>query len=269
MQNIRNVTVLLGTVGVHALLLVALTEQLDALVPWESNNPLELKIILELDNTDRKNATPIKRENNTDRALQAALAHVPKDRAPIAVMHPPETPTAEQWAFASTYTNRNSKAYRHVWGKHVRSLMGSAYEGPAQGSVRFEVEIAADGTLARLETLWATSAKVERDARKVIEALPRLPPTPTGKPLVFERTIVFSAHEAEGEPSYIDDCKPEPTAFRNPFAWDGRSERQPTALQSSKASAEALEDCLRQIPSDSIEADEERARRMMAKWHWK
>ena len=269
MLNIRNVSVLLGTLGFHALVLVALNERLATSMRLQSGEPLELKIILERDKTDPEVAIPVETKKSTERALQADMAYAQKDVAPSAVMHAPQTPTAEQWAFASGYTNRNSKAYRHVWGKHVRSLMGSAHDGPDQGSVRFEVEIAADGTLARLETLWATSAKVEQDARKAIQALPRLAPTPTGQPLIFERTIVFSAFEAEGEPSYIDDCKPETPAFRNPFAWDGQSEQRPVELPRTTQSAEALEDCLRQIPSDSIEADEERARRMMARWHWK
>jgi hypothetical protein len=35
-------------------------------------------------------------------------------------------------------------------------MMGTAIEGPDQGVVRFRVEIAPDGSLARLETLWTT-----------------------------------------------------------------------------------------------------------------
>ena len=30
-----------------------------------------------------------------------------------------------------------------------------------------------------------------------------------------------------------------------------------------------MADCLRQLPQDTIEAEEERAKRMMARWRWK
>jgi hypothetical protein len=38
-------------------------------------------------------------------------------------------------------------------------MMGTAIEGPDQGVVRFRVEIAPDGSLARLETLWTTCGR--------------------------------------------------------------------------------------------------------------
>jgi hypothetical protein len=157
-------------------------------------------------------------------------------------------------------------------------MMGTAYEG----MVRFRVEIAPDGKLTCLETLWATSSKAEQLARRAVITMPALPPTPTGKPLVFERTIRFTAFESEAEPSYKDDCEPEPVGFRNPFAWDGRShqENSTSASLTSTASpleaersqalgAQAMADCLRQLPQDTIEAEEERAKRMMARWRWK
>ena len=65
-------------------------------------------------------------------------------------------------------------------------MMGTALEGPDQGFVRFRIEIAPDGTLAKLETLWTTSEVAERLARQAVESMPALPPTPTGKPLIFE-----------------------------------------------------------------------------------
>ena len=99
---------------------------------------------------------------------------------------------------------------------------------------------------------------------------------------MFERTIRFTAFESEAEPSYKDDCEPEPVGFRNPFAWDGRShlENSTSASLTSTASpleaersqalgAKAMADCLRQLPQDTIEAEEERAKRMMARWRWK
>ncbi len=81
-------------------------------------------------------------------------------------MAAPAAPTAEEWAFAAGYTLKNSKGYRHSWGKQVRSMMGTAVEGPDQGTVRFRVEIAPDGRLANLETLWTTSVVAERLARR-------------------------------------------------------------------------------------------------------
>ena len=43
---------------------------------------------------------------------------------------------------ASTYTLKNSKRYRNAWAQQVRSMMGTAVEGPDQGVVRFAIEIA-------------------------------------------------------------------------------------------------------------------------------
>jgi hypothetical protein len=62
-------------------------------------------------------------------------------------MEAPSAPTAQEWALAANYTLKNSKRYRHTWGQQVRSMMGTAIEGPDQGLVRFRVEIAPDGTL--------------------------------------------------------------------------------------------------------------------------
>lgn len=81
---------------------------------------------------------------------------------PLTSMAAPPAPTTEEWAFAARYTLKNSKGYRHTWGQQVRSMMGTAIEGPDQGSVRFRVEIGADGTLTRLETLWSTSPVAEQ-----------------------------------------------------------------------------------------------------------
>jgi len=190
-------------------------------------------------------------------------------RAPASMPAPP-APTAEEWAFAARYTLKNSKAYRHSWGQQVRSMMGTAVEGPDQGMVRFRVEIAPDGTLARLQTLWSTSDRAEQLARQAVEAMPPSPPTPTGQPLVFERTIAFTPFAVDGPPSYQNDCKPDPPAFRNPFAWDGRSpavRQVPEARQT--LDPQALEDCLRQLPQDSVEAQMARDQRLMERWRWK
>lgn len=184
-------------------------------------------------------------------------------------MAAPAPPTAEEWAFASRYTLKNSKGYRHSWGQQVRSLMGTAVEGPDQGMVRFSIEIAPDGRLVRLDTLWSTSKVAEKLAREAIHRMPPLPPTPTGQPLVFERTISFTPYATDGPPLYQDDCLPEPVAFQNAFAWDGvsartRAETPPPA----PPDPEAIAECLRQLPPDSIDATLARDQRLMDQWGW-
>lgn len=192
-------------------------------------------------------------------AERAAPPHTPASRAA------PPAPTQQEWDFASRYTLRNSKGYRHTWGQQVRSMMGTVVEGPDQGLVRFRVEIAPDGTLTRLETLWSTSPLAERLARQAIDSLPQWPPTPTGKPLVFERTIAFSPHAHDDPPLYHNDCRPEVPAFRNPYDQTRRPAPPP-----ADADDPALdqEECLRQLPRDSIEAEVARDRRMMERWGW-
>ena len=188
----------------------------------------------------------------------------------LARMAAPPAPTAEEWAFAAKYTNKNSKGYRYSWGQQVRSMMGTAVEGPDQGFVRFRIEIAPDGTLAKLETLWTTSEVAERLARQAVESMPALPPTPTGKPLIFEKTISFSPFASDGPPSYKDDCLPDPPVFRNPFAWDGKSPQlRAEPPKTEKLDPEAMEECLRQLPKDSIEAEEASDKRAMERWGWK
>lgn len=193
-----------------------------------------------------------------------AVAATP--RRPASMPAPP-APTAEEWAFAGSYRLKNSKAYRYTWGQQVRSLMGTAVEGPDQGMVRFRVEIAPDGHLARLETLWSTSPVAERRARQAIEDMPRWPPTPTGQPLVFERTIAFTPYASDIPPLYKDDCLPDPPAFRNPFTWDGSSDREPArATPLTKPDPQALEECLGQLPQDSIEAESAHDQRQVDRW---
>ena len=179
----------------------------------------------------------------------------------------PAAPTAEEWAFAARYTLKNSKGYRYAWGKQVRSLMGAAPEGPDQGVVRFRVEIAPDGTLAKLETLWTTSDVAEQRARKAIESMPPLPPTPTGKPLIFERTISFSPSASDPPPIYRDDCLPDPPAFGNPFAWDGKSaQARAEPKLAEKPDPQAYEECLKQLPRDSFEAEDAYDKEVLGRW---
>lgn len=194
-------------------------------------------------------------------------ASLPSTHSPRASMAAPPPPTAEEWAFAAQYTNKNSKGYRYSWGQQVRSMMGTAVEGPDQGVVRFRIEIAPDGRLTQLQTLWTTSAKAEQLARQAIKNMPPLPPTPTGKPLIFDKTISFSPFANDGPPIYRDDCLPDPPVFRNPFAWDGLSPQVVAApTPTEPLDPQALADCLRQLPKDSVEAESASDQRLMDQW---
>ena len=197
----------------------------------------------------------------------AAPVLLPSPDRPRASMAAPPPPTAEEWAFAANYTNKNSKGYRYSWGQQVRSMMGTAVEGPDQGVVRFRIEIAPNGSLTQLQTLWTTSAKAEQLARQAIQNMPPLPPTPTGKPLIFDKTISFSPFANDGPPLYRDDCLPDPPVFRNPFAWDGKSPQVVAApTPTAKLDPQAMADCMRQLPKDSIEAESASDQRLMDQW---
>ena len=201
------------------------------------------------------------------RVARETVAMPPPTERPQAFMAAPPAPTAQEWAQASTYTLKNSKRYRYTWGQQVRSMMGTAIEGPDQGVVRFRVEIAPDGKLARLETLWTTSALAEQLARKAVANMPALPPTPTGRPLIFETTISFQPFDAGGPPIYKHDCLPDPPAYGNPFVWDGTSPQvrapQPPA---EKPAPQALAECLKQLPEDTIEAESAHDQRQLDQW---
>jgi hypothetical protein len=150
----------------------------------------------------------------------------------------PSAPTAEEWKLAANYTLKNSKRYRYDWGLQVKSMMGTAVAGPQQGLVRFHVEIAPDGKIAKIEELWATSKSAEELAWKAIRSLPPLPPTPTGKPLVFETTIAFEPFDTGWPPNYKLDSLPDTPSFHNPFAQDAEasqaaSQDQPESAPSS------------------------------------
>lgn len=225
----------------------------------------------------REPVKPVPTTGSTNRMFSAqVLPHastvptapvVPQSDAPRASMAAPPPPSAEEWAFAAGYKNKNSKGYRYSWGQQVRSMMGTAVEGPDQGFVRFRIEIAPDGKLVQLQTLWTTSVMAEKLARQAIQTMPQLPPTPTGKPLVFEKTISFSPFANDGPPLYKDDCLPDPPVFRNPFIWDGKSPQVPQApAQLTALDPAALADCLRQLPKDSIEAESAHDRRLMEQW---
>lgn len=203
-------------------------------------------------------------------ALQApreTVAAPPPGERPLTSMNAPPAPTAQEWAAAGQYTLKNSKRYRYTWGQQVRSMMGTAIEGPDQGMVRFRVEIYPDGTLARLETLWSTSAVAEQLARKAVENMPPLPPTPTGKPLVFETTVSFQPFDAGGPPIYKYDCLPDPPAYGNPFVWNGKSPQVRVAQPlPEKLDPQAVADCLKQLPQDTIEAESAHNQRQLEQW---
>ncbi len=196
---------------------------------------------------------------------------IPSKESPIpnalASQEAPPAPTAEEWAFASQYTLKNSKGYRHAWGKQVRSMMGTAVEGPDQGQVRFRIAIAPNGSITSVETLWKTSDKAEALARKAIYSMPPPPPTPTGKPLVFEKTISFTPFANDDTPFYGDDCLPDLPSFTNPFAWDGKSPQEiRPSKPADKLSPEALAECLKQLPRDSIESITAHNQRQLDQW---
>jgi TonB family protein len=146
-------------------------------------------------------------------------------------------------------------------------MMGTAVEGPDQGHVRFSIEIAPNGTVTKVETLWKTSDKAEVLARKAINSMPPLPPTPTGKSLIFERTISFTPFAHDDTPFYKDDCLPDPPTFINPFTWDGKSPQDiKKNAPSEKLSPEALAECLKQLPQDSIEGIAAHGQRQLDQW---
>jgi len=203
---------------------------------------------------------------NLQEPRNSAAAPAAAEAAP-AIMAAPPAPTAQDWDLAARYTLKNSKRYRYTWGQQIRSMMGTAVAGPGQGMVRLQVEIAPDGRLVRVETIWATSALAEQLARKAIASLPPLPPTPTGKPLTFEKTIAFEPYATEGSPIYANDCLPDPPVFRNPYAWNGGARPvQAEPASAVKPNPKALEDCLKQLPRDSLEAEGAHDQRQLEQW---
>jgi hypothetical protein len=201
-----------------------------------------------------------------EKTILLQSAQIPAIKGP-ATQAAPSAPTAEEWAFASKYTLKNSKGYRHSWGKQVRSMMGTAVEGADQGQVRFRIEITPNGSIVKVDTLWKTSDKAEELARKAIGSMPPLPPTPTGKPLIFEKTISFSPFANDDSPIYSNDCLPDPPAFINLFAWDGKSQQEIKQNKpAEQLSPAALAECLKQLPQDSMEALAAHDQRQLDQW---
>jgi hypothetical protein len=277
--GIRPVVGLTLSLALHALVLMLASTHLGALKDRPEPQPPEQTITL-LDlrppqpekSVPKPEPQPVAAEAPVQPPAPIPVPEISSPMAPVAPrqsasMAAPPVPTAQEWAFASTYKLKNSKGYRYTWGQQVRSMMGTAVEGPDQGMVRFRVEIAPDGSLARLDTLWSTSPAVEQLARQAVGSMPRWPPTPTGRPLIFEKTISFSPFASDGPPLYKDDCLPDAPVFSNQFAWDGKSARvQVRTEPSEKPDLQALEDCLKQLPKDSIEAESARDQRLMDQW---
>ena len=67
---------------------------------------------------------------------------------------------------------------------------------------------------------------------------------------------------------YDDDYLPDPPGFTNPYAWDGKSPQvyhvEPKPVE--KPDPQALEECLKQLPQNSIEAEVAREQRLMNRW---
>ena len=200
-----------------------------------------------------------------DEAQPEPPAEPPPVNTPASLAAPP-APTAEEWQQASTYTLKNSKRYRHTWGQQVRSQMGTAVEGPDQGQVRFRITINPNGTLAQVDELWSTSAKASELARKAIQTMPTLPPTPNGKPLIFEQTISFLPYETGWPPSYKYDCLPDPPRFKNPFAWDGNSPKQPPAPEPERE--ERSPDCHPSDVETTFEEEDSELKRQVERNRW-
>ncbi|MEN6586676.1 MAG: TonB family protein [Sulfuricella sp.] len=213
---------------------------------------------------------PPSKEEKEHARIADSIPPPPTPEKKLASMPAPPPPTPEEWKLASTYTLKNSKRYRYNWGQLVRSMMGTAVEGPQQGQVRFHIEIAPDGKIAKVEVLWATSEIAEKLALQAIRSLPPLPPTPTGKPLIFDKTIAFEPIETGWPPIYKYDCLPDPPSFHNPFAWDGSSTQHTSQEHPENASpltsAPAQAECPPDSTSDSLDAEDKDMKRQFDIW---
>lgn len=242
------------SLGLHGGLLAPWSIPAPPVVP----KPLEIRIVSPEPVAEPTPPRP-RRAAKQPRPVEAAPETPPQSLAA------PSAPTAEEWALAATYAPRNGKRYRNAWGQQVRSMMGTAVAGPDQGMVRFRIEIAPDGKVARVEELWSTSEKASQLAWQAIRKLPPLPPTPNGKPLVFEQTISFLPYETGWPPSYKLDCLPEPAPFRNPFVWDGGA---PPNVVPREHRPPPPEGCPPDSTADTIEEEEQSFKRQMDQWRW-
>ena len=265
--RIRLLLALALSLGVHAgMVLWAARMPPPAVAP----EPLQVSLTLApVQRVKPPSMIPSPRAEKQQRVRAPDAPSPPAPENTPATMAAPPAPTAEEWQLASTYTLKNSKRYRYNWGQQVRSMMGTAVAGERQGLVRVHVEIAPDGMLAKVDVLWSTSEIAEQLALQAIRSMPPLPPTPTGKPLVFEKTIAFLPFESGWPPIYKYDCLPDPASFKNPFAWNAST---PQSVQQAGAektmpsrSAAAPTECPDAGP-DSIEAEEKDMERQFKEW---
>jgi len=85
--------------------------------------------------------------------------------------------------------------------------------------------------------------------------------------LIFEKTISFSPYFENARPSYKDDCLPDPPGFESPYTWDGKSPWVPPKPKPvEKPDPRAMEECLKQLPKDSIDAEIGRTEELMGRW---
>ena len=275
---------LLLSLALHAVLVAGW--QFDAFRITQNPEPLEIRIATQVQDDEPEMPTPRPPTRAKPKASASSTTVPPRKMNPVpapevlavpptktpASLEAPPPPSAEEWQLASTYKLKNSKRYRHNWGQLVRSMMGTAVEGAGQGMVRFRIEIAPDGTLANVKELWSTSENASKLAWQAIKSLPPLPPTPTGQPLIFERTISFLPYETGWPPSYTLDCLPDPPAFKNPFAWDGNSPQEQVKHQAPKrvpADADASQDkCVTDSTASTIEQEEIEMKRQMEIYRW-
>jgi hypothetical protein len=229
------------------------------------SKPLNEVIQVKLEPEQKKEERKEKKPEEEQTLVLNTQREVPEDKK-LAYMDAPPAPTAEEWQKASTYTLKNSKRYRHNWGQQVRSMMGRSVEGPDQGMVRFHIEIAANGQLSKLETLWSTSPVAEKLARQAIENMPPLPPIPTGKPLIFQKTISFQPVDDGWPPIYKYDCLPDPPAFKNPFAWDGKSPQANIQQKVADGSKQEMPTDCPAIEDDTIDAEAGDMKRQFEIW---
>ncbi len=229
-----------------------------------TTDPFEALQIVVIPPPPEEQATPQEKPSTQAPDVQTGIL----TEKTAASLDAPPAPTEEEWKLASTYTLKNSKRYRYTWAQQVRSMMGTAVEGPDQGVVRFAIEIAPNGKVVRVDTIWSTSGKAEALARAAIASLPPLPPTPTGEPLVFEKTISFQPFEAGWPPMYKYDCLPDPPTFNNPWVWDGKSARvqSVTETQSSPGKKKPKPNECPDIPPDTLEAEAADMQRQFDMW---
>jgi hypothetical protein len=100
--------------------------------------------------------------------------------------------------------------------------------------------------------------------------MPPLPPTPTGKPLIFEKTISFLPYETGWPPTYKYDCLPDHPSSGNPFAWDGKSpqNKQVRAVKPpvTEEELQAQRECVKNATPDSLDAYSGNMQRQFEQW---